>query len=125
MPIAPFDQLDRTRIDDAWVGGVRRAPTWHRSVNGDLDRAGFHALVRSAQLPLAELVHMGAILEPGELLDRSGGWVDAADAALLLRRIAWDAVHGNAGEIWVGAPNQRHEADKLAADLIAEMFDGA
>lgn len=79
----------------AWRGGVRRPPTWqHYAAHDALDAAGFHRLVRMAQLPREELLYMAGTpwaLSPSLL------WVWREHAEALLGRIAWDAHYGELG----------------------------
>lgn len=120
--IPPFQRpLDRNRDPDAWVGGARRKPTWRRA-NGQLDRAGFHALLRAAQLPLTELAHMGA--EPGEagILARKGQWVEESEAIMLLGRIVWDITYGSVGAVWESGAHQFQCAEHLGHTVVMEFF---
>ena len=115
MAVSPFQvPLDRERDPDAWVGGVRRKPTWRR-VRGGLDRAGFHALLRAAQLPLTELRHMGA---DDEMLARTGAYVEESGAILLLGRIAWDSELGELGLPWA----EHYDIQTLGRRVMEEHF---
>lgn len=115
--IPPFQTpLDRPPDPEAWVGGVRRRATWRRR-GKYLDCAGFHKLLRAAQLPRPELEHMAGGLA---LLERAD-WVPEKAATWMLGRIAWDARWGAQGESWT-----RSEWDyltlALGAAVVAEFF---
>lgn len=84
---APFDAL-REPDPEGWRGGRKAPPAWRRNATGEVDAAGFHALLRSAGLPRAELLHMGC---PAWALDRSGPlWIPLMTAAPLLGKIVLD-----------------------------------
>ena len=117
MPLPPFDSLIKERDPYAWYGGVRRKPTWQRRP-GLIDRAGFHALLRAAQLPIAELRHMGA---SDEMLAK-GTWVEESGAIMLLGRIAWDASWGIEGSVWTDSPLHRAHAAGMGRKIIEEFF---
>lgn len=91
---------------------------------GLLDRAGFHELIRAAQLPLKELEHMGAELSPDGILARKGKWVEESEAVMLLGRIAWDAKWGNAGAVWDDSLllTQRVLAADMGRQVVEEWF---
>lgn len=69
--------------------------------SGLLDSASVRALLERTQLPRAELRYMGVpdwLLTPADPLR----WVPLELAVQVLGRIAWDALHGDAGDTWCG-----------------------
>lgn len=90
------------------------APTWRRDPVRGVDVDGLLILLGRAQLPAAELAHMGA---PAELLHgRLGPYVQAAVAAPLLGRILLDA------EEIIWAPYRLPVARTAGLAIIRQYF---
>lgn len=90
-PLAPFTPgTERPYCPLAWQGPVCFETDWRAySALQAVPASGFYALLRRAQLPRAELAHMGA---PRAVLDgTAGAWVGQEVAAPLLGRIVLDA----------------------------------
>lgn len=111
---------------EAWRAEPAPEPTWRRWTEPDstdvVDAAGVRALLTAAELPEAELLHMGCppwLLEPRPV---RGGFVPARDGAKLLGRIIWDREHGARGRKWRGSAEQASWARRLGSAAIAERF---
>lgn len=92
--------------------------SWQLAGDG-LDSAALRLLLERAQLPRAELRHMGVpdwLLTPANPLR----WVPLALAVPLLGRIAWDASRGDAGAVWCG--HELAVRDCLGRAVIREYF---
>lgn len=88
--LPPFTAPLATPTDpDAWRGGKTRRPNWRQAADGPLDTAAVHALVRAANLPRPELLHMGWTED--ELSASAPEWLSPHRAALMLGRIVADA----------------------------------
>ncbi len=103
----------------AWHGGLRTEPLWARWGRlRCIDRAGYHALLRAAGLPYAELRRMAG--DGSAYLSERGTLVPLEAAELLLGRIAWDHWYGERGIAF-------HEdavptADAMGADQVRAWF---
>ncbi len=115
-PLAPVTD------HDAWRGGKHRAPTWRRD-GRLLDAPSVHMLVRAANLPRAELLHMGWT---HELLSPSASeWLCARTVAPLLGRIVSDAAYDrDEGSllVWIGDQHDKQRALNDGLQVIGAWF---
>lgn len=117
---APFTHATPSPCRLAWTGGSDLPPEWRYSAGTSaVDRAGFHALVRAAGLPIAELRRMG--FKDSELAEGLAD-VPVERAARLLGRIAWDAIWGAAGDCWHDASGQQMVALSLGLKAVRAWF---
>ncbi len=110
---------------DAWRGGKHRAPTWRwRPGTFTVDTPSVHALVRAANLPRAELLHMGWT---EELLSASAPeWLPLVDVEPLLGRMVADSRYdrGESGVFcaWFGDPSDHSRAGHDGRRVIEAWF---
>lgn len=105
----------------AWRGGSRIAPSWcYWQLIAAVDGVGFHALVRAAGLPRAELIHMGAT---PELLSSSSRPVTIEHAAPLLGRIELDREYDSTGGHYADIQHEQAYALQLGLSVIARHFE--
>lgn len=115
---APFTTDTPSACRAAWTGGVGLPPQWRYYLGIDaVDTAGFHALVRAAGLPEAELLHMGFTAQ--ELRGDTGSYVWRERAVQLLGRIAWDSEYGD-GECRAWNSTRAKDPGGLPACLIVD-----
>ena len=102
-----------------WRGGVRVGPTWAIAC-GCVYTSGLHHLLRAAQLPREELLHMGA---SRHLLRSSAPLLTPIDeAAALLGRIVWDAQYGHRGTVWSDKAHYVARANVLGYRVLDMWF---
>lgn len=128
MDLTPTQALARARrlppsTDQfAWLGGVWSTPVWRRWLAIDsVDRAGFHAILRWAGLPEAELRFMS--LGYSTALSERGSLVPCEAAAYLLGRIAWDMVYGDrCGTAFDGSAEQTSLVYAMGRQVLDRWF---
>ena len=119
MAHPPFlPPLLSTPDPDAWQGGAAStAPPWAPMPNG-LPRGPVHQLLRHANLPEAELLHMGAtraMLSAEATTPLAVRWV-----APLLGRIAWDACYGEEGRAYCS--DDKPSVLRFGHDIVEAWF---
>ena len=98
---------------------------WQRSGSGLVDVRGAHRLLHAANLPEAELRHMGAtrsMLASADDDPARAMWVRVANLAPLLGRIVWDHKYGAAGQRWENRDTDRMMAKVAGQQVIEEFF---
>jgi len=115
----PFTTATPSACKRAWTGGVGLPPLWERYRGIEaVDTAGFHALLRAAGLPEAELRHMG--VRPHELAFSDVTYLERAEE--VLGRIAWDAEYGAAGRRFGDSPFDAGLAVILGRAVVRAWF---
>ncbi len=120
--LPPFTEpLADVTDPDAWRGGKHRTPEWRRQPGTfNYDTPGVHALVRAANLPRAELLHMGWT---DRLLSASAPeWLPEQAVAPLLGRIVADSSYDTSGNFWRGDCWDQRLADLRGSAVIKHWF---
>lgn len=119
MDLTPFNAPLAQPSADGWRGGVHRRPLW-LAARRRVDAAGVHALLRAADLPRAELLHLG--FTDGQLSASAEPMLLSSRLLLPLGRIVLDAVHHRVGGHYIGDQRDGELARYYGAAVLARWF---
>lgn len=119
MDLAPFNSPLAQPSEDGWRGGVHRKPLW-LAARRRVDAGGVHALLRAADLPRAELLHMG--FTDGQLSASAEPMLLSSRLLLPFGRIVLDARHHAHGGYYVGDEPDELHARGLGDAVLERWF---